>query len=81
FQDGESNTVVDGITIDLKTRWKIIECALKSRYQEVIENPGEPTGVGAQRSKGWRGARYVPAASGSFCWLRLAHERWRAARA
>ncbi|MCI40635.1 hypothetical protein A2U01_0061868, partial [Trifolium medium] len=49
--------------------------------QEVRENSGESAGVAAQRSKDWRGARYVPAASGSFCWLRLARERWCVARA
>ncbi|PNX66891.1 hypothetical protein L195_g063265, partial [Trifolium pratense] len=28
-QDGESSTVVDGITIDLKAKWRIVEYALK----------------------------------------------------
>ncbi|MCI81474.1 hypothetical protein A2U01_0102748, partial [Trifolium medium] len=31
----QSSTVVDGITIDLKARWRILEYALKSRLQEV----------------------------------------------
>ncbi|KAK2392107.1 hypothetical protein QL285_065502 [Trifolium repens] len=35
IQDGESNTVVDWITIDLKARWRIVRYALKSQLQEV----------------------------------------------
>ncbi|KAK2421314.1 hypothetical protein QL285_031959 [Trifolium repens] len=31
IQDGENNTVVDWITIDLKARWRIVGYALKSQ--------------------------------------------------
>ncbi|MCI87808.1 hypothetical protein A2U01_0109093, partial [Trifolium medium] len=31
---GESSAVVDGITIDLKARWKIVKYALKSQLRK-----------------------------------------------
>ncbi|PNY01745.1 hypothetical protein L195_g025046 [Trifolium pratense] len=34
-KDGESSTVVDGITVDLKGRWTIVEYALKSWSHKV----------------------------------------------
>jgi hypothetical protein len=32
IQDGESNTVVDWITINLKARWRIVGYAFKSQH-------------------------------------------------
>ncbi|KAK2429918.1 glutathione S-transferase L3 [Trifolium repens] len=71
IQDGESNTVVDWITIDLKARWRIVGYALKSRLHENSENQkteetSSTVAPGARRppemavaSVDWRGAQGI----------------------
>ena len=38
IQDGESNTVVDGITIVLKARWRIVRNCLENSETGKSEN-------------------------------------------
>ncbi|WJX37206.1 hypothetical protein P8452_24990 [Trifolium repens] len=71
IQDGESNTVVDWITIDLKARWRIVGYAFNSRLHENSENQkteetSSTVAPGARRppemvvaSVDWRGAQGI----------------------